>query len=93
MKIKPLKTLRMPKKPSDGLRACIKDLEMVEKDNRYIVDMQSWHTPRMPPLSPRERCEVCLGGARMARYYNNPKINRIDISDCLSFKIHAMDFK
>ena len=84
MKIKPLKTLRMPKKPSAGLRLCVKDLEMIEKDDRYMVYMGVWHQ------SDRSgKCQVCLGGARLARYHNDPSSTTFVYGDR---RVRAMDF-
>jgi hypothetical protein len=48
-------------KPSEAIRQALEDLEKVEKDDRYAVDMGTWHL-----ASPDGRCHVCLAGAVMA---------------------------
>ena len=87
MKIKPLKNLTMPDLPSEGIRVCIKDLEMIEKDDRYEVTMEEWHMP----YESDGKCDVCLGGARLARYYNDPKLIASD-RHFMKPKIQAMNY-
>jgi hypothetical protein len=52
--------LELPNKPSDLIEVALQDLERVEKDPRYVVDMYKWH-------SPNGLCKVCLAGAVMSR--------------------------
>jgi hypothetical protein len=52
---------RLPDAPSELIRLALSDLRKVEKDERYVVDMDEWHWP-----PPRGRCHVCLAGAVMA---------------------------
>lgn len=55
----------LPDKPSALIRLALDDLEKVEKDGRYRVDMTQWHGGWRP-----ERdipCRVCLAGAVMAK--------------------------
>lgn len=54
---------RLPNKPSKLIRLAIKDLEAVEKNPRYTIDMTTWHTPS----SGLKGCFVCLAGAVMAQ--------------------------
>lgn len=50
---------RLPDKPSELLLLALEDLQKVESDPRYVVDMGAWH-------SPNGKCRVCLAGAVMA---------------------------
>lgn len=52
---------RLPDKPSDLIRLALHDLELVEQDPRYKVDMGEWHQ------SYRNKCEVCFAGAVIAK--------------------------
>jgi hypothetical protein len=47
--------------PSELLQQALDDLEKVEADPRYIVDMCRWHQPLED-----QRCAVCLAGAVLA---------------------------
>lgn len=53
-----MKTL--PDKPSDLIELALSDLEKVEKNPRYEINMSTWHTPD------RGKCSVCLAGAVIA---------------------------
>jgi hypothetical protein len=46
-----------PEKLSDLIELALGDLEKVEKDERYRVDMDEWHSPNP------EACHVCFAGA------------------------------
>ena len=61
-----LENPRLPDKPSDGLLACVNDLEMCEQHPAYAIDMGSWHTSNLSAHG-NLKCFVCLGGARLAR--------------------------
>lgn len=52
--------MRLPNKLSACIRVALADLRKVEADERYRVDMATWHTPI------GDRCAVCLAGAVMA---------------------------
>lgn len=65
----PTKDLSEFTKLSDLAEAALADLEAVEKDERYVVDMESWHEPADGV------CMVCLAGAVMAnRLVCNPTV-------------------
>ncbi len=53
-----MKTL--PDKPSELITLALNDLLKVEKDKRYKIDMDTWHTPN-------GKCAICLAGAVMAK--------------------------
>ena len=50
----------LPNDPSELIRLAIADLEKVEKDSRYEVDMGTWH------YGSGAKCFVCLAGSVMA---------------------------
>lgn len=58
----------LPNKLSDLIEVALEDLEKVEKDKRYTVDMQFWHTP----TDNFTGCSVCLAGAVIAKSLNVP---------------------
>lgn len=53
----------LPDTPSELLLIALKDLESVENNESYIVDMGTWHSPT---LRDNNVCHVCLGGAVIA---------------------------
>ena len=53
-------------KPSELIRHALKDLEKVEEDPAYIVDMDEWHA-HFPEDETPWTCSVCLAGAVMAK--------------------------
>jgi hypothetical protein len=59
-------TFTLPEKPSDLIRRALADLERVEQDPRYRVDMGAWHDPTA------DCCLVCFAGAVIAAHINDP---------------------
>lgn len=57
---------RLPNKPSALLRLALDDLNKVEKQDGYKVNMASWHTPALAAPA-TNKCQVCLAGAAMAK--------------------------
>ncbi len=53
----------LPNKLSDILTIALEDLDRVEADPTYSVDMGNWHYNN----TDNGRCEVCLAGAVMAK--------------------------
>ncbi len=51
----------LPKRLSACIRVALQDLELVENDPRYLVDMQNWH------LASGYRCLVCFAGSVIAK--------------------------
>lgn len=68
-----LERLKLADKPSAALRQALADLELIERDERYAVEMSTWHIPasELNWLTDDERaagkCHVCLAGAMLAR--------------------------
>lgn len=67
---------KLPNKLSELIRLAMKDLELVENDEKYKVDMDmgSWHFPWFSEEAEHfdvddevEVCNVCLAGAVMAK--------------------------
>lgn len=63
---------KLPDKPSKLLMMALADLEKVEADPRYEVDMNTWHEPN-------GKCRVCLAGSVMACTLGAP------IDECLFY--------
>ncbi len=60
-------TQKLPEKLSDLIDLALADLRKVEKDDRYAVDMATWHEPPGASLDEEAtRCHVCFAGAVMA---------------------------
>ena len=76
--------MELPDTLHETLRLAVKDLELVEQDSDYIVDMTQWHEP--DPKLPRDHnyekgrlnkdaagiqwdCKVCLAGSIMAKTF------------------------
>lgn len=56
-----MSTKELPNKPSELLNLALNDLELCEKDSKYVINMGTWHLPE------EEDCLVCLAGAVMAK--------------------------
>ena len=84
-------SFKMPDEPSAGLRVALHDLILCEDHPNYKINMRSWHKPDR--LFGR-LCEVCFGGAVLARLENNPRrlVVSSDYSDVGERKIVAMDY-
>lgn len=75
----------LPKVPSELLKLGLNDLELCEKDDRYIVSMQyAWHFPD------REtgKCVVCFAGVVIAKSLKSDP-NRRYIARRFSEDIHS----
>lgn len=68
-----LEKVKLSDTPSKALRQALADLEIIEKDDRYRVDMWAWHAPAnqlnwtSEEESEQNKCHVCLAGAVLAR--------------------------
>lgn len=58
---------KLPEKLSDLIELALRDLRKVEKDERYRVNMYSWHEPTLSG-----KCLVCFAGAVMAGTLETP---------------------
>ncbi len=74
----------LPNKPSKLINLALNDLERVEKDDRYIVDMEDWHVPEE-----NGQCFVCLAGAVMAKTLGAP----IDELTCPLYTSHEKELE
>lgn len=63
MKERSKSEFKLPDKPSELIRLALKDLELVEKDDHYVVDMDTWHEY----IRFKSKCSVCLAGSVMAK--------------------------
>lgn len=57
---------QLPDKPSELIRLALKDLALVEKDDRYKVDMNVYHCL----MSWTGKCAVCFAGSIQAKSLN-----------------------
>jgi hypothetical protein len=85
---------QLPDKLSDLIEVALADLEKVEKDPIYKVDMHKWHDP-MPDAEGQPVCLVCLAGAVMAKTLEAPEFldshpGRFDEKTAL--KLSALNF-
>ena len=60
-KHKKKKKPKLPDLPSELIRLALADLEKVERQRKYVVDMAVWHSPES------KRCVVCLAGSVIAK--------------------------
>jgi len=60
--------------PSTMIYEAIKDLEEIEKNPNYIINMDEWHKPHSVELN---KCEVCLAGSVMANTLKVPTENNV----------------
>ena len=86
----------MPDKPSEGLRVALNDLILCEKHPDYIIEMENWHNPEPTYYEGGLKCEVCLGGAVLARVTDNPALRIYSlysprVTTITSRRIVAMD--
>lgn len=65
----------LPNKLSKLLTVAMIDLELVEQDSRYKIDMGEWHTPS------GSKCEVCFAGSVMAQTLKIPEWVYVDSPD------------
>jgi len=55
-----------PQKPSALIELALKDLNVVERSKKYVVDMDEWHQLELDN-NDKEMCAVCFAGAVMAK--------------------------
>lgn len=71
-----MKKPQLPEKVSELIRLALADLRKIEGDNRYVVNMMTWHVPTWHGGS--EECSVCLAGAVMAKTLHAEICQRVD---------------
>jgi hypothetical protein len=81
----------LPDKASDLIEIALEDLEKIEKDPRYRIDMNKWHEPYQGPDG-RPVCLVCFAGGVMASRLGikptewacttGPEAGKLDALDC-----------
>lgn len=80
--------LELPSRPSELLRTALEELENVERDPNFRVDMDWWWWRR-----DLDFCKVCLAGAVMARVqtslddFSSPE----DFDDITEVRLRAID--
>lgn len=82
--------MELPNKASELLRLAINDLELIEKDERYSIDMNTWHIYN----NEDNKCAVCLAGSIIAKTlnYNILKLfNFSNFSENIHEKLEALN--
>lgn len=59
---------KLPEKTSALIRVALADLIKCEADDRFVIDMNYWHSHmRVEPGNTEKRCFVCLAGAALSQ--------------------------
>ena len=74
------------------LSLALDDLELVEKDSNYKINMNTWHTK-----PEGKKCEVCLAGSVLAKTLNIPRVEFDWLEDWtgateIMYKLRALDY-
>lgn len=82
----------LPDKPSELIRVALADIRLVEADERYVMDMDDWHS-----LRPHNtfKCHVCVAGAVMAKSLKAHRLDHKaprDYPHDVKMKLIALDF-
>ena len=72
----------VPELLSAAIDMAVTDLEAVEKDAAYRVNMSDWHVPNK---TPGDFCEVCFAGSIMAKTLNLSRDEYIEIADMKTY--------
>ena len=80
-KINKTETFLKTNKLSVLLSLALDDLESVEKDPNYGIDMGNWHRKE------KGQCYVCLAGSLLAKTFKYPKIH----IDCLEDEMSSIE--
>lgn len=67
----------LPNNPADLIRLAVLDIIALHDDERYVVDMGSWHSKFFSDM----KCAVCFAGSVMARSLHVPRSVEIDAGD------------
>lgn len=80
---------KLPNKLSELIRVALADLELVEGDPRYQVNMERWHRPDFK----KNTCQVCLAGSVMAKTLEAPADEFKTYGDYTQgYKLVALDY-
>ena len=82
------KDFALPTKLSALLRLAVKDAQKAEKDPKYNLDMEVWHSPvtasqanAFPGLLEQGTCTICMAGAVIAKTMQEPIDKFLDPGD------------
>ena len=81
---------QLPDKPSELIRLAIRDMQLCERDPRYNLNMNQWHSGGS---SDGERvCQVCMAGSVMAKTLQVPIEDYEDMIETLFYdKMRAIN--
>lgn len=74
----------LPNKLSELLIVALEDLEQIENDPNYDIDMGEWYKPKVRNNSGRDVCTVCHAGAVM--------VNSLNLKPSFRMNLHPDDF-
>lgn len=78
----------LPDKPSDLILVALRDLELCELNDNYIIAMHLWHD------NFRGYCHVCFAGVVMSQTLKAPGVRNLlpyEFDDKTSSKLEALD--
>lgn len=70
--------MKAPKKLSEAILLALSDLEQIEQNKDYVINMNKWHEPI------GDKCHVCFAGSVMV---NTKKIKKNDFIFSPSYKV------
>ena len=84
----------VPAEVSDLLELAVIDAKILDKDDRYRLDMRRWHSPgKASYYATEEVCRVCMAGAVLARECEVPPSARLGASETEILKeMNAIDY-
>ena len=86
---------RLPGKFSKLIRLALHNLDEVERDHIYEVDMNKYHAPIKNPDGSFKECRVCLAGAVMAKHLGRKPRTYYDpccFGEIQGAKLRALDY-
>ena len=86
-------------RPSRVIEMALEDLEIVEADQKYAINMMAWHEPIarpnfMFPDSYIGKCAVCLAGCVIANRFQRDRDDDLmpeDFNRSIEFRLLALD--
>lgn len=85
---------KLPNKPSELLLLALADLEVIETDSNYLIDMITWHSPFRPIIGEPYKCAICLAGAVLAKSFKLKRhviIDNNDLDTKIGLKLQSLD--